>query len=266
MRSLYYHALKDPEDLNVLIDSIGDARIVLLGEASHGTSEYYTWRMKISKKLITEMGFNFIAVEGDWPDCYQVNRYIKNYPGYGKSAREVLKVFKRWPTWMWGNWEISALTEWLKAHNKDKVTEEMAGNVGQLVRERFGLQNAYAVGFGSYEGTVIAADMWGAPMEEMTVPEAAKGSWEAYLHSLNSENKLIFSTDIMAEPVLNKRIGHRAIGVVYHPEYEKSSNYVPSRISDRYDAFIYLDQTKALHPLSIREDYSQPPELYPWNY
>lgn len=64
-------------DLDPLMDRIGDSDIVMLGEASHGTSEYYVWRMQISKRLIEENGFNFIAVERDWPDCYRINRYIK---------------------------------------------------------------------------------------------------------------------------------------------------------------------------------------------
>ena len=57
---------------------------------------------------IEEKGFNLVSVEGDWPDCYRVNRYVKEYPGAGESARDVLHAFKRWPTWMWANWEIVA--------------------------------------------------------------------------------------------------------------------------------------------------------------
>src|SRR3712207_3603955 len=71
--------LRHDRDLDPLMQRIGDARLVLLGEASHGTSEYYTWRARISQRLIQEKGFSFIAVEGDWPDCYQVNRYVKGY-------------------------------------------------------------------------------------------------------------------------------------------------------------------------------------------
>src|ERR671938_666107 len=80
-----------PKDLDPLLDRIGDARYVLLGEASHGTSEYYTWRDALSRRLIEEKGFSFIAVEGDWPDCYRVNRYVKGYEDSGESAREVLQ-------------------------------------------------------------------------------------------------------------------------------------------------------------------------------
>src|SRR5687768_14099264 len=71
--------LNGPADLDPLLSLIGDARYVLLGEASHGTHEYYTWRAELSKRLIQEKGFSFIGVEGDWPDCYRVNRYVKGY-------------------------------------------------------------------------------------------------------------------------------------------------------------------------------------------
>src|SRR5215212_6494045 len=82
--------LREPGDLDPLMDRIGDARVVLLGEASHGTHEYYTWRTALTRRLIEEKGFSFIAVEGDWPDCYRVNRYVKGYPDSGENAREVL--------------------------------------------------------------------------------------------------------------------------------------------------------------------------------
>lgn len=86
-----------------MIEEIGEARYVLLGEASHGTSEYYTWRAEISKRLIQEKGFTIIAVEGDWPDLYRLNQYIKGSSAYGSSAEEVLQQLDRWPTWMWAN-------------------------------------------------------------------------------------------------------------------------------------------------------------------
>lgn len=95
--------LRGAADLDPLLDHIGDARFVLLGEATHGTSEFYTWRAELSKRLIREKGFSFIAVEGDWPDCYRVNRYVKGLSGAGESAEEVLHAFERWPTWMWAN-------------------------------------------------------------------------------------------------------------------------------------------------------------------
>jgi erythromycin esterase len=119
----------DRKDLDALLECIGDARYVLLGEASHGTSEFYTWRAKITKRLVTEKGFSFIAVEGDWPDCYRVNRYAKGMKNSGSSAYEVLHAFSRWPTWMWANREIVDLIEWLKSHN-NKVIEKEDKKVG----------------------------------------------------------------------------------------------------------------------------------------
>lgn len=122
--------LRGPADLDPLLDRIGDAHFVLLGEASHGTSEYYTWRHAISERLIQEKGFSFIAVEGDWPDCYRINRYIKGHPNSGESAREVLRAFDRWPTWMWANEEVLALAEWLRKYNDGRGDADMVGFYG----------------------------------------------------------------------------------------------------------------------------------------
>jgi erythromycin esterase len=423
MANIPHHPLQSTQDLDLLLQEIGNARVVLLGEASHGTSEYYTWRTAISKRLIQEKGFNFIAVEGDWPDCFEVNNYIKGLSNQEATAPEVLQTFNRWPTWMWGNWEVAALINWLKEYNTGKTDGEQAGffgldvyslwdslqeilsylekqggpaaaaakkafrcfepysedpqeyaravafvsqdcedevvnmlhalrtkaisagtsreaefdaeqnalvavnaeryyramirgggsswnvrdrhmmetltrlldlhgpdskaiiwehnthvgdarytdmarsgmvNVGQLAREQYGEDNVYIVGFGSYKGSVIAADEWGDPMEKMEVPAAPSGTWENMLHEVSANNKLIFSKDLQNIKELKGQIGHRAIGVVYHPRMERFGNYVPTIIPKRYDAFAYIDTTKALHPLAIYQDHTQPPELYPW--
>ncbi len=124
------HPLEGPEDLGRLLERIGEARCVLLGEASHGTSEYYTWRARISERLIREKGFSFIAVEGDWPDCYEVNRYVKGYPDSGADAREVLGAFERWPTWMWANEEVAGLAGWLRHHNEGVPEGDRVGFYG----------------------------------------------------------------------------------------------------------------------------------------
>lgn len=121
--------LHDTADLDPLLERIGDARYVLLGEASHGTHEYYLWRARISQRLIREKGFRLIAVEGDWPDCYRVNQYIQGERSES-SAAEVLEQFARWPTWMWANWEIAALAEWLRGHNAARPADERVGFYG----------------------------------------------------------------------------------------------------------------------------------------
>lgn len=417
--------LRGPEDLGPLLEHIGEARYVLLGEASHGTAEYYTWRTAISRRLITEKGFSFIAVEGDWPDCYRVNRYVKGLASEGDNAREVLHAFERWPTWMWANKEVIELAEWLRRHNdrvpkdgkvgfygldvyslweslyailgylqradpsalpaaqrafrcfepygedvqgyahaarfvpntcEDEVVallqevrrrtseypadgrethfaaeqnalvlknaeayyramvrggpeswnirdrhmtetlerlmrhhgpaakaivwehnthigdarftdmaEQGEVNVGQLVRERHGDEGVVLVGFGSYQGSVIAGREWEVPMERMRVPPAREGSWENVLHQAGANDKLLLLASADQTRDLLQPRGHRAIGVVYHPEYERYGNYVPTVLPRRYDAFLYLDTSQALHPLhevQPREE-GEVPETYP---
>src|SRR5882672_522377 len=122
--------LRSAADLDPLLDRIGEARYVLLGEASHGTHEFYTWRDALSRRLIEEKGFSFIAVEGDWPDCYRVNRYVKGYTDSGESGREVLHNFDRWPTWMWANEEVVEFTEWLRRHNDGLPEPKKTGFYG----------------------------------------------------------------------------------------------------------------------------------------
>jgi erythromycin esterase len=414
------HELVNSSSLDPLIDEIGDARYVLLGEASHGTHEYYTWRTYITKRLIAEKNFTMIAVEGDWPDCYRLNRYIKNYSGSGNNAVDVLHAFNRWPTWMWANWEIVALAEWLKKYNSKFAANNKVGfygldvyslwesleavttylektdpiilksakramecfephnvregfsyadrtyglsssceqevqkllanirrnmsryntdheavfsaeqnaliavnaeryyqvmmrggesswnirdthmtetlnrlmsyygknakvivwehnthigdaratdmqkagliNVGQLVREQHDLEGVIRVGFGSYEGGVLASYHWGGEMVKMNLPKAKPESWEHLLHEAGNYNKLLLTKNIQK---LQSPIGHRAVGVVYDPKSE-FGNYVPSKIPNRYEAFIFLDKTQSLHSLHIKPNSLQMPETYPW--
>lgn len=122
--------LESADDLDLIVQAVGDADFVLLGEASHGTSEFYTLRAELSKRLILEKGFTFIAVEGDWPSCYTLNRYIKQYAGSAANVREALRDFNRWPTWMWANNEVMDFTEWLYDFNRDKTAERKIGFYG----------------------------------------------------------------------------------------------------------------------------------------
>ena len=413
------HSLFSSDDLAALTEDAGNKKVVMLGEASHGTHEYYTWRTAISKKLIEEKKFNFIAVEGDWPDCYKINRYVKGYKDAGNDVYDVLKTFDRWPAWMWANWEVAALAEWLREYNVGLSAENKVGfygldvyslwdsmhamvhyfdkedpnaafsvkqaiqcfepfrhdehsyayslekhscrdhvitllreirmkaqfldgdreagfnaeqnaliavnaekyyssiirfnneswnirdrhmmetldrlmkfhgtaakgivwehnthigdaratdmhrqgmiNIGELARDAYDINNVYLVGFGSYRGSVIAGDTWSAPMEIMEVPPAKDGSIEDALHRASNENRyFIFKEDI--DPLFDKRVDHRAIGVVYHPERERRGNYVPTIMNQRYDAFIYLDETNALHPIQTHVG-KEIPETYPF--
>jgi erythromycin esterase-like protein len=266
--------LRSANDLDPLLDRIGESRYVLLGEASHGTHEYYTWRAVISRRLIEEKGVSFIAVEGDWPDCYRVNRYVKGYPDSGQApggAREVLHAFARWPTWMWANAEVVDLAKWLREHNTHigdaRFTDMPKGmvNVGQLVREGYAEEGVVLIGFGSYRGSVIAGREWEAPMERMRVPPGRPGSWEDVLHRSGVEDCLLLLGEARRNESFQEERGHRAIGVVYHPEYERLGNYVPTMLPFRYDAFLYLEETQALQPLLEVKPVEQTemPETYP---
>jgi erythromycin esterase-like protein len=122
--------LKTEDDLDDFIELVGNSRFVLLGESTHGTHEYYKWRMKITQRLIQEKGFTIIAVEGDWPDCYRINRYVKSYPDAHKNSLDVLRLFNRWPAWMWANWEMAAFMDWLKKYNNPLSQNQKVGFYG----------------------------------------------------------------------------------------------------------------------------------------
>jgi erythromycin esterase-like protein len=144
------------------------------------------------------------------------------------------------------------------------MTDEGMYNIGELVRTRYPQQDVALVGFGSFEGTVIAGSNWGAPMKVMDLPEARDGSWEDLLHQAGDANKLLFMDDLKDATFFNQRIGHRAVGVVYRSHYESYGNYVPTILPLRYDAFIYIDRTSALHPLHLAPHSHQMPDTYPF--
>ena len=118
------------EDLDPLLDEIGDARCVLIGEASHGTHEYYAWRAALTRRLIAERGFSFVAVEGDWPDCRRVGRSVTLAPDSPPDPRDVLDSYGRWPTWMWANEETVRFSRWMRDHNAGLPPDERAGFYG----------------------------------------------------------------------------------------------------------------------------------------
>ncbi len=104
------------QDYEPLMDLIGDARFVLIGEASHGTHEFYQQRAEITKRLIQEKGFTAVAVEADWPDAYRVNRYVRGI-GDDTTSADALAGFDRFPAWMWRNTEVVNFIDWLREYN-----------------------------------------------------------------------------------------------------------------------------------------------------
>lgn len=123
--------LRTPADLDRLVERVGDAHHVLVGEASHGTHEYYRWRAEITRRLIEEKGFDLVAVEGDWPDCWAVNAWVRGFDaGDSRDAETVLGTFDRWPTWMWANCEVAQFITWLQGWNHDRPPRERVGFYG----------------------------------------------------------------------------------------------------------------------------------------
>ncbi|MGV9980235.1 erythromycin esterase family protein [Micromonospora wenchangensis] len=400
--------LGTPSDFDPLLERARDARVVMIGEATHGSHDYYRLREQLTRRLIAEQGFDFVAVEGDWPDCDRVHRSVVGAPGGAQDPRTALGLFTRWPTWMWANAEVDRFCRWLRAWNLERPERERAGfhgldvyslwesmqaifdylgeedpksmeaaqdayrcfepygrrveeygaasrfvsarceeevirllartrahvasdgpdafaawqnaevvagaeryyramvhggpdswnvrdihmadtldrlltrygpgsrgivwahnthigdaratdmagggmvNIGQLARERLGRDAVTLIGFGGYRGTVVAAPHWGSPAEVMAVPPAREGSVEWRLHELLPERAVLVFGGPDQPDWVTGTVEHRAIGVVYDPTFERWGNYVPSRLADRYDAFVWCDQSTALHPLPAR--------------
>src|SRR5712671_4742840 len=124
------HPLESREsDYRPLLDLVGNASFVLLGEGSHGTHDFYFERSEITKRLITETGFNAVAVEADWPDAYRVNRYVRG-DSDDKDGDAALSGFERFPTWMWRNTVVLAFVEWLRDANSRRSRNERTGFFG----------------------------------------------------------------------------------------------------------------------------------------
>lgn len=410
-------------DLDRLMARLRTSRVVLLGEASHGTHEYYAWRTALTRRLVEQAGFSIVAVEGDWPDCDQIDRFVRHDPRTPQDARQALQVFRRWPTWMWANQDVAELITWMRRWNQGRAEPEQvrfAGldvyslwdslqavmqylrehqpaalregwravrcfepfgedaqeyaratrlvphsceravvdlltrlrtapetrdgdgpearfvaeqnalvvqnaeayyramvrndvtswnvrdrhmaetldrllrhrgpdaraivwahnthigdarftdmaergmvNLGQLAREAYGRDQVALVGFGAYRGSVVAGAAWDAPWRVWAVPEARPGSWEQVLHEVHPADQLLIFDG--GSDALQAWRDHRAIGVVYRPERERFGNYVPTVLSGRYDAFVYLDGSSALTPLipAGREAPEELPETFP---
>lgn len=413
------HPILDSHSWDQLIESLGKSKVVMLGESTHGTQEFYNIRRYISERLIQEHGFNFIAVEGDWPDCQKLNDYIRT--GKGESARKIMKQFERWPTWMWANDETASLIEWMKnygvgfygldvyslfdsldylnefsrnlnpeaadsirklyecfdsfqrnekayarhltkfhegcseealtnlrqilrlrledingthpslfsaqqnarivshaeeyyrammsggpeswnirdqhmietldlllkheganskcivwAHNSHigdyhatEMRQEGYVNLGGLAREHFGSEHVALVGFGTYEGQVLAGPAWDGPETRMPLPAARPASFEAYCHKVALDLKarrfyVLFDSEARSSVLGTRQYGHRAVGVVYQPRFEEHGrNYVSTIPAKRYDAFVFVDKTTALIPIPTKTSGLDMPETWP---
>ncbi len=398
--------LVSDSDLGPLVNRVGSSRFVCVGEASHGTHEFYDWRARLSRRLIEEHGYTWIGVEGDWPDCWRINQWLRGRGDQDLGARQLLGLFERWPTWLWANDDVVDFLWWLRDWNSTRPESKRVGfygldvyslwdslgeimvwlekyapeavesamqawqcfvpyqedphryawstrlvpqsceadvvalllevrdqaarrsgdesafdaeqnaevaagaeryyrtmvrgdreswnirdihmvdtidriarhlgqdskgivwehnthvgdaratdmaqgglvNVGQVLRERHAAEGVALVGMASFRGTVLAGAEWGAPERVLPVPDARPGSHEDFLHRALGEPAVLVFGDDRDRPWLSARLGHRAIGVVYHPERE-FANYVPTTMGGRYDALLWFEQTTALRPL-----------------
>ncbi|HZP12166.1 MAG TPA: erythromycin esterase family protein [Nevskiaceae bacterium] len=124
------HPLREvAQDYDALLDWIGDAEVVLIGEASHGTHEFYRERAAITRRLIEEKGFRAVAAEADWPDAWRVNRFVHGR-GTDVRANDALRGFQRFPAWMWRNTVMLEFVDWLRAHNRRAQDDRCAGFYG----------------------------------------------------------------------------------------------------------------------------------------
>jgi len=423
-----YDVLKGtPQDWDKILQAVGNAEVVMIGEASHGTEEFYKIRAEITKRLIVEKGFTFIGVEGDWPDVYRIHRFVC---GKGDDTAEgALGDFERFPKWMWRNHVVLDFIKWLRAYNDRLPDEQKVGfygldmysmfksievvvdyldkldpneakrardrygtlekyrddefeyaaavhmklensrqpeviavlkamlekgpsylkqkgyangeelfyvtqnsrlvksaeeyyrnaffggastwnirdrhmtetvdrlmkfeqqhngvelpkgvlwahnshlgdarateykketgevNIGQLVRERWGLDRCFNIGFTTYTGTVSAAATWGGNRITFPLTPAFRDSYEALFHNTaNGGNFSIIlrsnSPDIQPNSDLVRALTfertERMVGVQYVQQRERSAHYCPALLGKQFDAVIHLDVTSALRPL-----------------
>ena len=155
----HHHPLENAKSLDPLIHLASDKKVVLLGEATHGTSEFYAWRDSISRRLISEHGFSFILVEGDWASLFMLNRYVKGFSPHS-SAKEVVKQFDRWPPWMWRNEEVAALAEWLREYNSGLEPDKRVGFYGMDVYDEWNSYDEVMAFLADYD-TALHSDISG---------------------------------------------------------------------------------------------------------
>jgi erythromycin esterase-like protein len=402
-------AIED-EAFGAFFDRLAEARVVLLGESTHGTSEFYRARAAITRRLVSQHGFTIVAAEADWPDAAHVDAYIR---GRERPAAPG-KPFQRFPTWMWRNEEMRALVDWLKAHNGTRDPAQQAGfygldlysmaasmeavlahvgrgddplaadvrrnyaclqpyadepadyaadvlrprfdtcedevaavlkvlrergtpgredahfdavqnarvvagseryfrsqaqgtesswnlrdrhmfetllallevrgpdakavvwahnshvghaaatemgergetNIGELARKHFG-DAARLVGFGTDRGTVMAASRWDSPPEVKTVRPSLPESYGALFREVGPERFLLDLRQPALRQALRPMRPQRAIGVLYLPETERMSHYFDAALPDQFDAFVFLEETRAVTPVTAAQGLPQ---------
>lgn len=122
--------LRSERDLDGLVERAAGCRFTAIGEASHGTHEFYAWRATLSRRLIMEQGYNWIGVEGDWPDCWRINQWVRGHSAQDLGVHALLRGFQRWPTWLWANEEVAGFLDWLRSWNLRRPVAQRVGFYG----------------------------------------------------------------------------------------------------------------------------------------
>jgi predicted phosphoribosyltransferase/erythromycin esterase-like protein len=288
---------------DTLLDLVGDAQFVLIGEASHGTHDFYAARARITRRLIEEKGFAAVAVEADWPDAYRVNRYVRAHSD-DMTAEEALRGFERFPTWMWRNAVVLDFVGWLREHNDDLGGDEAAraGFYGLDLYSLCRSMHRHALEYARRDGLLASDELFYAEQNARVVQTSAeyyRTMFSGRISSWNLRDRHMAATlDELTGHLTRQRgqpakivvwahkkgfmlsSGHapraaqalrsaraeRAIGVIYRPDTERQSHYFRARAADQFDAVIHIDETRAVEPLerTPRWERGEVPETYPF--
>ena len=260
-----------PNDYDDLMLLVGDARFVLLGEASHGTHDFYFERAEITKRLIAEKGFTVLAIEADWPDAYRVHRYIGGSTD-DPDANAALVGFRRFPTWMWRNTLVVEFVEWLRDFNATLDRKKTsAGFYGMDLYSLHSSIDAVLTYLSKVDPDAAARARRRYSSFEHFSQEPQEYGYAATAGMIEScEGKVVAQLSERSSQnvdVLRKSRLERAIGVIYRPESERLSHYFNAELPEQFDAVIHFDQTRAVQPLEQTNIWGRGelPETYPFN-
>jgi len=179
-------------DLQPLVDRARDARFIAIGEASHGTHEFYGWRAALSRRLIEQQRIDWIGVEGDWPDCWRIDRWVRGLDPDARDARELLASFGRWPTWMWANADVADFLDWLHEWNEQRPPSARVGFYGL---DLYSLWDSL--------DRIIA---WLRVHAPQALPDALK-AWQCFVPFGGDPQRYAWSTRLVPESCENDVVG-----------------------------------------------------------
>lgn len=237
----------DFSDLEPLREMIGDARIVSLGEATHGTKEFFQMKHRILRFLVTEMGFTAFGIEATLPESFLVNEYVRD--GTGDAAARLAGLY----FWTWNTQEVLDMIEWMRAHNAAHPGSEVSFygfdiSMGSVLDERYG-EDLFTVGFSFYAGTCNAV-LWEngsvQGLQALRVPPPPENSYERYFNLVEAPRFFLDLRDADRASAGTSWITSlhqfRSIGAVYNPG-EAHWYFYNSRLPTEFDAVVHFRDT-----------------------